>query len=415
MTADAADSGPSAIPAVRIADAPRFAWRGLMLDSARHYQPPGSSSSFIDWMALHKLNVLHWHLTDDQGWRLEIRKYPRLTQVGAWRVPAGAAGRADSTRDRQAAVYGGYYTPGEVRGIVAYAAERFVTIVPEIEMPGHAQAAIASYPRARHRRVRRRRSRRTGACMTISSIADETTLAFLEDVLAEVIELFPGEYIHVGGDEAVKNRWKNSPRVQARIRELGLADETALQGWFVARIGRFLDSSRPAADRLGRDPGERNPARASIMSWRGTEGAIAAARAGHDVVMAPAPTLYLDHLQSDSPREPPGRPAVVTLEDIYAYEPVPPGLAPRRHATSSARSSMPGPSTCGCPSASSTRPSRAPRRSPKSTWSPASARDWHGFPGAARGAVRPLPHARNPLRRYGVRAACAAGAGTGIR
>ena len=327
ITADGA-AGAATVRALRIADSPRFTWRGLMLDSARHYQPPKFIRELIDWMALHKLNVLHWHLTDDQGWRLEIRKFPLLAQTGAWRIPAGAAWpREPDPKTERPPFYGGYYSQEEVREIVAYAAERFVTIVPEIEMPGHAQAAIAAYPEFG-----------TGGKPPVVSPdwgvhdhlfnAEESTLRFMENVLAEVIELFPGEFIHVGGDEAVKNRWKDSPRVQVRMRELGLADETALQGWFVARIGRFLD--RHGRRLIGWDEILESgiPTRTAIMSWRGTASAVEAARAGHDVVMAPAPILYLDHLQSDSAREPPGRPAVVSLADIYAYEPVPPELSP---------------------------------------------------------------------------------------
>ncbi|HWN06045.1 MAG TPA: beta-N-acetylhexosaminidase, partial [Steroidobacteraceae bacterium] len=312
LTADAASTTRINVPALTITDAPRFAWRGLMLDSARHYQPPEFIRQLIDWMALHKLNVLHWHLTDDQGWRLEILEYPELTRVGAWRMPAGAGNPPP---------YGGFYTQAEVRELVAFAASRFVTIVPEIEMPGHAQAAIASYPQLG-----------TGGTPPVSPDwgvhdwlfnAEESTLVFLENVLDEVIGLFPGEFVHVGGDEAVKDRWQASPRVQARIRELGIADEAALQGWFIARIGRFLDARGRRL--IGWDEILESgvPARAAVMSWRGTAGGIAAARAGHDVVMAPSPVLYLDHWQSDSPREPPGRPDIESLADVYAFEPVP--------------------------------------------------------------------------------------------
>ncbi len=397
-TADAADAGPAKIPQLSIEDGPRFAWRGFMLDSARHYQPPAFIRQLIDWMALHKLNVLHWHLTDDQGWRLEIRRYPELTRTGAWRKPAGAGNPQP---------YGGYYTQAEVRELVAYAASRFVTVVPEIELPGHAQAAIASYPRLG-----------TGGTPPVSPDwgvhdwlfnADETTLDFLEGVLSEVIELFPGEFVHVGGDEAVKNRWESSPRVQARIRELGLADEAALQGWFVARIGRFLDAHGRRL--IGWDEILESgvPARAGIMSWRGQQGAIDAARAGHDVVMAPAPTLYLDYLQSDSPREPPGRPSLVTLEDVYKFEPVPAGLAPAEAAR-----------ILGAQVNAWTEHMRLPERIEHQAFPRAAALAevdlvagsgarlaW--IPCPAWSAVRPLPQARNPFRRHGIRAACTAG------
>jgi hexosaminidase len=367
-TADGAASGPIDIAAVRIQDAPRLPWRGLMLDSARHYQSPAHIRQLIDWMALHKLNVLHWHLTDDQGWRLEIRKYPELTRVGAWRKPAGAAGNT---------VYGGFYSQAEVREIVAFAATRHVTIVPEIEMPGHAQAAIASYPRLG-----------PGGAPPVSPDwgvhdwlfnADESTLVFLEDVLAEVIELFPGEFIHVGGDEAVKDRWRTSPGVQARIRELGLADEAALQGWLIARIGRFLHARGRRL--IGWDEILESgvPSRAAIMSWRGTAGGIAAARAGHDVVMAPSPVLYLDHWQGESVREPPGRPGIVTLADVYGFEPVPPELA-----AGEARRIL------GAQVNAWTEHMRLPERVehqvfPRAaalaevTWSPPAARNWNSF------------------------------------
>jgi hexosaminidase len=379
LTADAGSTTRIAVPALTITDAPRFAWRGLMLDSARHYQPPAFIKQLVDWMALHKLNVLHWHLTDDQGWRLEILKYPRLTQVGAFRIPAVAAtpDEADRATARRPA-YGGFYTQDEVRDIVAYASDRFVTIVPEIEMPGHAQAAIASYPELGTGGPPPPVSPDWGVHDYLFN-ADEATLAFLEDVITEVIALFPGKYVHVGGDEAVKDRWVASPRVQARIRELGLADEAALQGWFVARIGRFLEERGRRL--VGWDEILEGgvAAGATVMSWRGDDGAIAAARAGHDVVMAPSPALYLDHLQGDSPDEPPGRPSVESLEDVYAFEPVPAGLsaAEARHILGAQVNAW-------------TEHMRLPERVEhqvfprvaalaEATWSPVSARDWRRF------------------------------------
>ncbi|MEG0817925.1 MAG: beta-N-acetylhexosaminidase, partial [Brevundimonas sp.] len=233
-----AGQGAATIPAVAISDAPRFGWRGVMLDSARHYQSPQFIKGFIDWMALHKLNVFHWHLTDDQAWRLEIRRYPKLTEVGGWRVHAGAAAQKDiDPATGRPRLYGGFYTQDQVRDIVAYAAARNIVVVPEIDVPGHASAAIAAYPELGVTDV-------PGAAVpavpadwgvypTLFNV-EEATLAFFENVMDEVVDLFPSEYVHIGGDEAVKDQWKASPRVQERMRELGLADEEKLQSWFVA-------------------------------------------------------------------------------------------------------------------------------------------------------------------------------------
>ena len=311
-----------------IEDRPRFRWRGLMLDSARHFQSPEFVMRYLDWMALHKLNVLGWHLTDDQGWRLAIRKYPRLTEVGAWRVPAGAAALRDiDPATGHARLYGGFYTQEEVRRIVAHARERYITIVPEIDMPGHATAAIVAYPRLGVTDHPPTAVPEEWGIFPNLYNAEESTFSFLEDVLAEVIELFPAEFIHVGGDEAVKDQWKASPRVQARMRELGVATEAALQGYFTQRIGKYLEAH---GRRLigweeilegGVPPG------AAVMSWRGVEGASAAAASGHDAVLSPAPTLYLNFRQGTGPGEPPGRGEVVSLERVYRFDPLPGPLA----------------------------------------------------------------------------------------
>jgi hexosaminidase len=316
------------VPALDLNDTPRFAWRGLLLDSARHYQSPRFILELLDWMALHKLNVLHWHLTDDQGWRLEIKKYPRLTSVGAWRVPAGHAAAADiDPATHRPRLYGGYYSQEIVRQIVARATARNVTIVPEIEMPGHATAAIVAYP-----------SLGAGEHPPPTVPADwgvypnlynveESTFDFLDDVLDEVMAVFPGRYIHVGGDEAVKDQWRASARVQLRMRELGVPSEEALQGYFMQRIekhlgahGRFL---------IGWDEileGGLPPA-ATVMSWRGIDGAVAAVSSGHDAILSPAPTLYLDNRQGAGAGEPPGLGRVLSLEEVYRFEPVPPALS----------------------------------------------------------------------------------------
>jgi hexosaminidase len=315
------------LPSMRITDSPRFAWRGLMLDSARHYQSPEFILQLIDWMSLHKLNVLHWHLTDDQAWRLEIKRYPRLTSVGAWRLPAGAGPAADiDPATGRPRLYGGFYSQATVRRIVAHASERNVTIVPEIDMPGHATAAIVAYPRLAS--VVPAPAAVTSNWGVYSNLynVDEGTFEFLQNVLAEVVKLFPGKYVHVGGDEALKDQWKASPHIQARMRELGVPNEEALQSYFVGRMSKFLSAHRRRL--IGWDEileGGITPD-ATVMSWRGIDGALAAAAAGHDSVLSPAPTLYFDNRQSAADTQP-GRASVITLEDVYKFNPMPASLA----------------------------------------------------------------------------------------
>jgi hexosaminidase len=333
ITADPMQGLSVDIPALRITDAPRFAWRGLMLDSARHFQSPEYVKQFIDWMALHKLNVLHWHLVDDQAWRLEIKKYPKLTLVGAWRVPAGQAALTDiDTATGKPRQYGGFYTQDQVRDIVAHAAKRHVTVVPEIEMPGHATAAVVAYPELGvTNNPPKVVPEEWGIFPTLFNI-DDSTFTFLENVLAEVIELFPGEYIHVGGDEALKDEWHASPKIQARMKELGLKDEHALQSYFIQRIGKFIDSK--GRKLIGWDEILEGglAANATVMSWRGIDGAIAAAKAGHDTVLSPAPDLYLDHWQSPGDTSP-GRSNTLSLKDVYLFNPLPESILPeqRKH------------------------------------------------------------------------------------
>ncbi|HEX5122058.1 MAG TPA: family 20 glycosylhydrolase [Rhodanobacteraceae bacterium] len=323
LTADTAKVSRLDVPQVHIADHPRFAWRGAMLDSARHFQSPEFVKRFIDELALLKLDTLHWHLTDDQGWRIEIKRYPKLTDVGAWRRPAGAAGTDASGLPVR---YGGFYTQDEIRDVVRYAAARYVTIVPEIDMPGHMQAAIAAYPELGSIGDTPVVSPDWGVHTYLVN-TDDTTIAFLENVLDEVSDLFPGPYIHIGGDEAVKDQWKASPRVQARMRALGITDENKMQGWLIAQIENHL--AKRGKRVIGWDEVLESgvPPNAIVMSWRGAKGGVEAAHAGHDVVMAPDPDLYFDHLQIDEP-DVPGRPSLRTLADIYAYEPVPSDMPP---------------------------------------------------------------------------------------
>jgi hexosaminidase len=327
-TPSAPPGRPIALPAMRIDDAPRFRWRGLMLDSARHFQSPEFVMRYIDWMALHKLNVLGWHLTDDQGWRLEVRKYPRLTSVGAWRVPAGAAAQRDiDPATGRPRLYGGFYSQDDVRRIVAHARARYVTLVPEIDMPGHATAAIVAYPRLGVTDHPPQAVPADWGIFPNLYNVEESTFAFLEDVLTEVMQLFPGEYVHLGGDEAVKDQWQASPRVQARMRELGVPTEAALQGYFTRRVGKYLVAH--GRRMIGWDEILEGgaPDGAVVMSWRGVDGAVAAAASGHDAVLSPAPTLYLNNRQGAGPEEPPGRGEVVSVERVYRFDPLPGPLA----------------------------------------------------------------------------------------
>uniref|UniRef100_UPI00286B2299 beta-N-acetylhexosaminidase n=1 Tax=Phenylobacterium sp. TaxID=1871053 RepID=UPI00286B2299 len=293
----------------------------------RHFQSVAFIKGLIDQMSLAKLNTLHWHLTDDQAWRLEIRKYPRLTQVGAWRVPAGPAAAKDiDPATGKPRMIGGFYTQDEVRELVAYAAARHITIVPEIEMPGHALAPILAYPSLGSAPPPSENISGDWGVFPYLYNVEEPTFAFLEDVLAEVIELFPSRYIHVGGDEAVKDQWKSNPGVQARMKALHIASETQLQGWFISRIEQALKARGRRL--IGWDEIlEGGVAKtATITSWRGVDGAIIAAKLGHDAILSPDPTLYFNNRQSTSPDEPPGRGAVVTLKQVYDFNPMPAAL-----------------------------------------------------------------------------------------
>jgi hexosaminidase len=314
--------GEDALPAMTIEDSPRFAWRGLMIDSARHFQSIDELKQVVDVMAMHKLNVLHWHLTDDQAWRLEIKKYPKLTSVGAWRVPAGAGPAADlDPVTGKPRFYGGYYTQEQARELIAYAADRHITIVPEIEMPGHASAAIVAYPQLGVTGVDGGVPADWGVYENLFNV-EESTFAFLEDVLTETMAIFPSEYIHVGGDEAVKHQWENSVRVQQRMQALGVEDAHALQSYFIQRMEKFL--GRHGRRLIGWDEileGGLAP-NATVMSWRGIEGAVAAATAGHDAVLSAWPTLYFDNRPLDV-GAPPGRGRVISVENVYRFDPMP--------------------------------------------------------------------------------------------
>jgi hexosaminidase len=311
------------IPAVSIRDRPRFGWRGAMLDVVRHFMPKHDVLRFIDLLAMHRLNVLHLHLTDDQGWRIEIRKYPRLTEVGSWRRETQVGASPESPTDGRP--HGGYYTQDDIREIVQYAADRFITVVPEIESPGHVQAALAAYPELSLTGEPFEVFTRWGINHNVLNM-EESTVEFFTNVLDEVMELFPSPYIGVGGDECPKDQWQEDARTQERMRELGLADEEELQSWFIGRLDRHISGRGRRLfgwDEIlegGLAEG------ATVASWRGMAGAIAAARSGHDVVSCPDDLVYLDYRQSDSPDEPIPVAIVLTIRDVYGFDPVPPEL-----------------------------------------------------------------------------------------
>ena len=316
------------IPAVRIKDKPRFQWRGMHLDVGRHFFPVEFIKRYIDEIAMHKMNTFHWHLTEDQGWRIEIKKYPRLTEIGAWRdgTIVGRMGRPPYKIDNIR--YGGYYTQDEIREVVQYAKERFVTVVPEIEMPGHSVAALAAYPELSCTGGPFKVRQIWGISDDIYCAGNDEVFEFLENVLTEVLELFPSEYIHIGGDEAPKKRWQQCPKCRQRIKDEGLKDEHELQSYFIQRIEKFLNSKGRRI--IGRDEileGGLAP-NAAVMSWRGVEGGIAAARLGHNVVMSPSSHCYFNQYQGDEANEPMAFTGKISLQKVYGYEPIPDGLTP---------------------------------------------------------------------------------------
>lgn len=323
LSPDARFGQPVTLSAMSISDAPRFRWRGLMMDVVRHFQPVETLYPVIDSMAAQKLNTLHLHLTDDQGWRVEIKRYPKLTEIGGWRTPPSSGGAPGPK-------VGGFYTQEQLKALVAYAADRGITIVPEIDMPGHAQAAVAAYPEEVGVLGDRPETSHDWGVNPWLFSPSPRSMAFIKNVLDELIEIFPSQFIHVGGDEAVKDQWQRSPEVQAQMKALGLKTENQMQGWMIGELGKYLTGKGRRL--IGWDEILEGdvPTSASVMSWRGEKGAVEAANKGHDVVLAPAPILYLDSLQSDRSDEPPGRLSIQTLEQVYAFDPVPPGIDAER-------------------------------------------------------------------------------------
>ncbi|MBS0217943.1 MAG: beta-N-acetylhexosaminidase [Proteobacteria bacterium] len=318
-------SASAGLPALHIADQPRFGYRGLMLDSARHMQSIPAIKQQLDLMARYKFNTFHWHLTDDQGWRIEIKRYPKLASISSMRKETVIGNPDNGATARDGIPYGGYYTQAQAREIVAYAKARHITVIPEIDMPGHMVAALAAYPEL--------------ACTpgpfdvyTTWGVSDDVlcpspqTFAFVEGVLTEVMAVFPSRYVHVGGDEAPTTRWKQSALAQDIIRREGLKDEHALQGWFLRRVEGFVRAHGRTI--IGWDEileGGASPT-ATVMSWRGMQGGIDAVRLGHDVIMAPTSHVYLDYCQSKTPGEPLCIDNFLPLRTVYDFEPVPDGL-----------------------------------------------------------------------------------------
>ena len=336
--------GAFTIPAVTIKDNPRFEYRGMHLDVARHFYPVDFVKKYIDLIALHKMNTLHWHLTEDQGWRIEIKKYPKLTEIGSKRYGTIIGHHPGTGNDETE--YGGFYTQEEVKDIVKYASERHVAVIPEIELPGHSLAAIASYPNLScfpeeptkiHGDMGSKKGKEMQANGTPKLVYEswgvvddvycagkEETFKFLEDVLAEVIPLFPAKYVHIGGDECPKGNWKRCPNCQKRMKDLGLHDEHELQSYFIQRMEKFINSKGKSI--IGWDEileGGLAP-NATVMSWRGTEGGITAAKQKHDVIMTPGHSVYFDHYQTeDKENEPLAIGGKTSVQDVYAFNPMP--------------------------------------------------------------------------------------------
>jgi hexosaminidase len=316
------------VPACEIVDEPQFAYRGMHLDVGRHMFPVEYIKRYIDMIAMHKMNTFHWHLTEDQGWRIEIKRYPLLTEVGAFRKETlvGHGGKKPFVYD--GTPYGGFYTQEEVKEIIEYAKSRFITIIPEIEMPGHALAALAAYPELSCTGGPFEVFTRWGVVEDVFCAGKEETFNFLEDVLTEVIDLFPSGYIHIGGDECPKVRWEKCPFCQKRIKEEGLKDENELQSYFIQRIEKFVLSKGRRI--IGWDEileGGLAP-EATVMSWRGTAGGIQAAKGKHNVIMTPSRFVYLDYYQCEPAGQPLAIGGYLPLERVYSYNPMPSELSP---------------------------------------------------------------------------------------
>lgn len=330
--AETEDKVEITIPAVKIIDQPRYTYRGMHLDVGRHFFDVSSVKKYLDLIAMHKMNTFHWHLTEDQGWRIEIKKYPKLTEIGAYRkgTAIGLAGSRNAPYTYDTIPYGGFYTQEEIKEVVAYAADRHIEVIPEIELPGHSLAALAAYPEYGNGTGPYEVAKRWGIFTEIYAPTEET-FGFLEDILTEVMALFPSKFIHIGGDEVLKKEWEESEYAQKLIKDKGLKDEHGLQSYFVQRIEKFLNKN--GRDMIGWDEileGGLAP-NATVMSWRGIEGGIAAAKQSHKVIMTPGAHCYFDYYQEaeENRIEEPitGSSRHTTVEKVYSYEPTPAELS----------------------------------------------------------------------------------------
>lgn len=321
---------PDKVPFLSITDQPRFHYRGMHLDVGRHMFPVNFIKKYIDMMAHFKYNTFHWHLTEDQGWRIEIKKYPALQEVAAFRDSTVVGHASSKTRDQakyDGERYGGFYTQEEVKEVVSYARDRFITVIPEIELPGHAQATLTAYPYLGCTGGPYHTATSWGVFDNIYCAGKETTFEFLENVFDEVLPLFPGKYVHIGGDEAPKTKWEECPYCQKRIKDEGLKDEHELQSYFVQRIEKYLNAKGKTMigwDEILEGGLAQN---AVVMSWRGEDGGIEAARQGHDVIMTPTDWCYFDYYQAGPEGEPLAIGNMTTVREVYGYEPVPEELS----------------------------------------------------------------------------------------
>ncbi|GAA4500365.1 family 20 glycosylhydrolase [Hymenobacter ginsengisoli] len=369
----------ASLPAVEVTDKPRYQWRGMHLDVSRHFFPVEFVKQYIDYLALHKMNTFHWHLTDDQGWRIEIKKYPKLTSVGGFREGTLIGHYGAKVPEYDHVRYGGFYTQEQIKEVVKYAQDRYITVVPEIEMPGHALAALTAYPELSCTGGPFQVGQTWGVYDDIFCAGNDQTFAFLQDVLTEVMPLFPSKIVHIGGDEAPKTRWKTCPKCQARIKAEHLKDEHELQSYFVQRMEKFVNSKGKTI--MGWDEileGGLAP-NAAVMSWRGMEGGTAAARQKHQVVMTPGEFVYFDHAQGDPSLEPLSIGGYLPLEKVYAFEPTPKELtAEERKYILGAQANL---WTEYIPTTQQAEYMVLPRMSALAEvlWTPASLKNWESF------------------------------------